>query len=529
MMLLALLAAAASPGAIRPERLSADVKVLASDAFEGRGPGTAGERKTIAYLIAQFKAAGAVPAGEHGGWTQAVTMRRHTIAEQRTLRVAGKTCAIDLAPDAILSTRNPATRVDLKHLPIVFAGYGIHAPERGWDDYANLDVRGKLVIVLPNDPDFQKDSGPFGGKAMSYYARAATKVEEAGRRGAAAVLAIADPDRSEYDWATYKNLYKGAASGVRDADADLVRFSGYMSPEASKKLFDCAGLDLASEAAKAGMAGFKGEPLDGISADAAFDVSVQERVTHNVAAKITGSKYPDEYFAYTAHWDHLGRGKPDRTGDDIYNGALDNAGGVAGLLELARAFGRGPRPQRSILIIAMTLEESGLLGSEYYASHPTVPLEKIAGGFNMDAINLFGMTKTMEVTSMGQTTLEDDLQRELARQGREMKDDPNSVVGFYYRSDHFPFAKRGVPFIFAGSGWELAGDKAPNTREPEVGTRFHQPSDEWMPSLDFKAAARDVELYYRVGKAIANSREWPRWKPGTDFKATREESDALRR
>jgi len=528
-MLLALLAAAAVPhGAISPERLSADIKVLASDEFEGRGPGTEGERKTIDFLIKQFKAAGPQPAGENGGWTQAVEMRRHTVADQRVLRVTGKTCDIDLTPDAVLSTRNPAPRVDLHGLPVVFAGYGIHAPDRGWDDYSGLDVRGKLVLVLPNDPDFQKDSGPFGGKAMSYYARSATKVEEAGRRGAAAVLVIADPDRSEYDWATFKNLYKGPASGVPDADADLVRFSGYVTPKVSKELFACSGLDLATEITKAGESGFGGEPLAGLSAKATFDVAVQKLVTHNVVAKIPGAKYPGEYFAYTAHWDHLGRGKPDRTGDDIYNGALDNAGGVAGLLELARAFGHGRRPQRSILFIAMTLEESGLLGSEYFASHPLVPLEKVAGGFNMDAVNLFGETGTMEVTSMGQTTLEDHLKAELAKQGREMKDDPNSVVGFYYRSDHFPFAKRGVPFIFAGSGWELAEKTAPNTREPEVGTRFHQPSDEWSPDLDFKAAARDVEIYYRVGKVIANSREWPRWNPGTEFKAAREESDALR-
>ena len=245
-----------------------------------------------------------------------------------------------------------------------------------------------------------------------------------------------------------------------------------MTPKVSKELFACSGLDLATEITRAGESGFAGEPLAGLSANATFDVAVQKLVTHNVVARIPGAKYPGEYFAYTAHWDHLGRGKPDRTGDDIYNGALDNAGGVAGLLELARAFGRGPRPQRSILFIAMTLEESGLLGSEYFASHPLVPLEKVAGGFNMDAINLFGETGTMEVTSIGQTTLEDHLKAELAKQGREMKDDPNSVVGFYYRSDHFPFAKRGVPFIFAGSGWELAEKTAPNTREPEVGTRL---------------------------------------------------------
>ena len=527
-MILALIAAAALQPVVSASRLSEDIKVLASDAFEGRGPGTEGERKTIDYLVAQFKSAGMQPAGENGGWTQPVKMRRFTIADQRTLSVAGQTCTLDLVPSAILITRNPAPRVELNKLPIVFVGYGIHAPDRGWDDYAGVDVRDKLVVILPNDPDWSQESGPFGGKAMSYYARTATKVEEAGRRGALAAIVINDPDRSEYDWATLKNLFKGSASGVPGTDAELVRFSGYLNSDAARKLFACARLDLAAETERAGKQGFRPESLSGLSASASFDVSVEEKVTHNVLAKIVGSKYPDEYFAYTAHWDHLGRGKPDRTGDDIYNGALDNAGGVAGLLELARAFGRGARPERSILFGAMTLEESGLLGSEYYASHPTVKLEKIVGGFNMDAVNLIGMTKTMEVTSMGQTTLEDHLKAELAKQGREMKDDPNSVVGFYYRSDHFPFAKRGVPFIFAGSGWELADKKVPNTREPEVGTRYHQPSDEWSPDLDFAAAARDVELYYRVGKELANSREWPRWKAGTEFGAVRASSDAAR-
>ena len=527
--LLLMAAAAASTPAIDPARLSQHIKILASDAFEGRGPGTPGEEKTVDYIVEQLKAAGASPAGENGGWTQAVTMRRHTIADRRTVRARGKTCDLDLAADTIVSTRNPAPRVDLKALPIVFAGYGIHAPDKGWDDFAGLDVRGKLVLVLPNDPDFQQDAGPFGGKAMSYYARGATKIEEAGRRGAAAVLSIADPDRSEYDWATYKNLFKGPSSGVPGSDASLVRFSGYLNADAAKKLFACGGKDLAAEIAKAGQSSFRGGTLHNVAADAAFDVTVQETVTHNVVARIAGSRHPDEYFAYTAHWDHLGRGKPDKTGDDIYNGALDNAGGVAGLLELARAFGRGPKPQRSILFIAMTLEESGLLGAEHFASHPLVPLARIAGGFNMDAVNLFGETKTMEVTSMGQTTLEDHLKAGLAKQGREMKDDPNSVVGFYYRSDHFPFARRGVPFIFAGSGWDIAEAKAPNTREPEVGTRFHQPSDEWLPELDFKAAARDIELYYRIGRKVANSREWPRWNPGTEFAAERAKSEAERR
>ena len=525
-----LLAAAAAAQAISPSRLSQDIKILASDAFEGRGTGTAGERKTIDYLVREFKAAGAVPAGENGGWTQAVQMSRHRIADDRRLSVeAGNRCAIDLAPETILWTRNPANRVQLDKVPVVFAGHGVHAPDKNWDDFAGIDVKDKLMIVLTNDPDWNRKAGPFGGERMSYYARLGTKVEEAGRRGAAAVLAVHHQPSTEYPWLTAKDLFKAPANGVPGADANLAGFSGYISESAAHKLFACAGQDLAAARAAAEKPGFRGVALEGLQFSAAFDVGVESLTTHNVVAKIPGTTHPDEYFAYTAHWDHLGRGKPDKTGDDIYNGALDNAGGTAGLLELARAFGRGPRPQRSILFIAMTLEESGLLGSEYFASHPTVPLEKIAGGFNMDAVNLIGPTKTMEVTSMGQSTLEDHLKRQLAAQGREMRDDPNSVVGFYYRSDHFPFAKRGVPFIFAGSGWELAEKKVPNTRDPEIGTRYHQPMDQWYPELDFAAAARDIDLYFRVGSTIANSREWPRWNAGAEFAAERAKTDAMRK
>ena len=530
--MLSLLAAAAVTGAIiDPARLSNDIKILASDAFEGRGPGTAGERKTVDYLIRRYKEAGAQPAGEKGGWTQAVEMQRATLSDKRTIGFAGAgpQCTIDAVSETILWTRNGAPRVDLKNIPVVFAGYGVHAPDKGYDNFSGVDLKDKLVIVFTNDPDWSRDDGPFGGKRMSYHARLGTKGEEAGKRGAAAVLAIHDDASTEYDWATAKNLLSGPANGIPSSDSGRAKFGGYLSNPAARKVFACGGLDLDAERKAAGEPGYRAREVKGVTFSAEFDVNVTRTLTHNVVAKIRGSTHPDEYFAYTAHWDHLGRGKPDRTGDDIYNGALDNAGGTAGLLALARAFGKGPRPQRSILFVSTTLEESGLLGSEYYASHPTIPLAKIAGGFNMDAVNLIGETGTMEVTSMGQSTLEDHLKQELARQGREMKDDPNSVVGFYYRSDHFPFAKRGVPFIFAGSGWELAPEKVPNTREPEVGTRYHQPSDEWSASLDFKAAARDIELYYRVGKTIANSREWPQWKPGTEFAAERAKTDMARR
>jgi Zn-dependent M28 family amino/carboxypeptidase len=527
----ALLLAAAATVHIDPAILSNDIKILASDDFEGRGPGTAGEQKTVDYLINRFKEVGAEPAGEKGGWTQSMDMTRHTLAEQRTVRFDGPSdqCRIDVSADAVLWTNNQAPRIALANVPVVFAGYAMNAPDKGWDDFAGVDVKDKLVIVFPNDPDWQKEEGPFGGKRMSFQARLGSKVEEAGRRGAAAVLAVHDAASMQFDWATTRNLYLRPATGVPGTDASLSKLTGYLDNATARKLFACAGKDMDAERKRAEHPGFRAADMAGLRFTADMAVAVERKQTRNVVAQIRGARHPDEYFVYTAHWDHLGRGKPDKTGDDIYNGALDNAGGSAGLISLARAFGKAKRPDRSVLFIAMTLEESGLLGSEYYASHPTVPLAKMVGGFNMDAVNLIGATKTMEVTSMGQSTLEDHLQRELAKQGREMKDDPNSVVGFYYRSDHFPFAKRGVPFIFAGSGWELAPTKVPNTREPEVGTRYHQPMDHWYPELDFAAAARDIELYYLVGASLANSREWPVWKPGTEFAGERAKSDAERR
>ena len=516
---------------IDPAALSRHVRMLASDAFEGRGPGTEGERRTIRYLTEQFRAAGATPGGENGGWTQAVPMNRYTIQGIPTVRFegAGENCSFAPGEGMIIWSRNPSGRVAIADAPLVFAGHGVVAPEAGWDDYGGADLAGKVVVLLSNDPDHVAETGPFGGRAMSYYGRFSTKAEEAARRGALAVILVHDPAASDSSWDIYRAAYSAPANGIADGADSRIGFGSWLSLDLARRLFACAGLDLAGQQAAARRQGFRARALAGVRLSAAFDVRVETTVTHNVIAILRGRSRPDETFVYTAHWDHMGRGRPDATGDAIYNGALDNAGGVAGLIELARAFASGPRPERSILFIATTLEESGLLGAEYYASHPLYPLETTVGGINMDAVNLFGPTGTMEVTGMGKTELEDYLRAELEAAGRRMQDDPNSVVGFYYRSDHFPFARRGVPFLFAGSGWELAAERAPNRREPQVGTRFHQPSDEWEESLDFAAAARDMRLYHRIGLRLANSRDWPGWRAGAEFRALRLQSDAARR
>lgn len=539
------LAAPQAPSAPQPvlvldaAALSRHTKVLASDEFEGRAPGSTGEAKTVEYIIAQFQKAGALPAGERGGFTQEVAFNRFRIERSPALSITGATPACTFALDgaAVIWTKNAAPRVAISAAPLVFLGYGIEAPDRGWNDYAGVDgsggaglagLAGKIAVVLANEPDHERDSGPFAGAGMTYFGRLSHKAEAAARRGALALLVINHPKASGFGWELVQSLYAQPPLDIVRSERRLA-FEGWLKLEAAERMFRCAGLELEAQRQAAQKSASAAVPLMGLSLSAAFSVQVETAKTRNVLARLPGRSRPDETFVYTAHWDHLGRGKPDPTGDAIYNGAMDNAAGVAGLLELARAFAAAPRTARSLLFIATTLEENGLLGSEFYAAHPLHPLEKTVGGINLDAVNVFGPTPTMEVTGLGKTTLEDDLERELVKQGRHVRPDPNEVVGFYFRSDHFPFVRRGVPFVFAGSGWELAEKKAPNTREPQLGTRFHQPSDEWREDLDFEAAARDVRVYYEVGRALCESAAWPQWKPGAEFKALREKSDALRK
>lgn len=535
MRTLAILSVAAASAAARAEpapaaaMLSQHTRILASDAFAGRAPGSEGEVQTLRYLIAQFKKAGVQPAGEKGGWTQEVPFRRHRLERQPSLAIAGERpeCSFALDGATVLWTKNAAPEVAIERAPLLFLGYGVEAPDRGWDDYAGIDLTGKIALVLANDPDHERKSGPFEGPAMTYFGRLSHKTEAAARHGALAVLVINHPSFSGYSWELVQSLYAPPALDIPRRERQLA-FEGWLRQEAAERLFRCAGLDLETQRQAAQRPGFAAVPLGGVRLSTRFAVQVETAKTFNVLAWLPGRLHPEESFVYTAHWDHLGRGKPDSSGDTIYNGAMDNAAGVAGLLELARAFAAAPPTARSQLFIATTMEENGLLGAEFYAAHPRFALEKTVGGINMDAVNVFGPTWTMEMTGIGKTTLEEDVAHALTRQGRRLQSDPNAVVGFYYRSDHFPLVKRGVPFVFAGSGWELADKKAPNTRDPQLGTRFHQPSDEWTPELDFAAAARDLKVYYEVGRALSESAAWPSWKPGAEFKALREASAAAR-
>ena len=513
---LVLAAAPAGAASVDPERISAHVRTLASDAFEGRGPGTAGEDKTIAYLTREFAAAGARPGGRDGAWTQEVEMVRFTVSRPATPQIAGGACPASIGRSLIAWSRKSGGRVAVKDAPLVFVGFGVSAPDKQWDDFAGLDVRGKVAVVLTNDPDFAQATGPFRGADMTYYGRWSYKVEELARRGAAGAIVIHEEGPTGLPWALIETVYRQPMLDIPRGPGERVGFESWLPYTEAEKLFACAGRDLGAWKAMAQKPAFRGGRLGELSLSLDFDVTAETQVTRNVLARLPGARRPGETVVVTAHWDHMGIGAPDSTGDTIYNGALDNAGGVAGLLELARTLAAGPPLDRSVLFLAVTLEERGLLGAEYYAANPVWPLEKTVGGINMDAVNFFGPVDNMTLSGYGANELEDWLREALAERGRKLLPNPNDAVGFYFRSDHFPFVKRGVPVLFAGAGWDIA-DRLKNVRDPEVGARFHQPSDEWGEDLDFKAAAADMEVYRALLTRLANSDWWPGWKPGWEF------------
>ena len=528
--------AANAPAHVEAQRISDHIKVLASDAFEGRGPATPGEDKTIAYISKAFASYGLQPGGPNGSWFQDVTLLRTTNVGPVASSFHAGAWSRDLAygTEIVIGTQQPVDHVTLANAPLVFVGYGVHAPERGWDDYAGLDLHGKVAVVLVNDPDYEADlGGLFGGKAMTYYGRWTYKFEEAARQGAAGVIIVHETGPASYGWATVQGSWSAPQFDIVRVDPMKERtpLQGWMQRPVAEELFKRAGMDFEAMKKAAQHKGFKAVPLNAtFSAD--FKVEAQKTVTHNVLARLPGKGHPNETVIYGAHWDHLGRGVPDKTGDDIYNGAVDNASGSAGLLELARVFAAGPRPDRSILFIAYTSEEKGLLGSEYYAAHPIYPLETTVGGFNMDGLPVNGPSRDITVTGWGLSTIQDDLKKAAAAQGRTIEPEARPEAGSYYRSAHFSFAKRGVPMVDAGSGPDLvnggreAGKKA---AEDYVTNRYHQPKDEWRADWDLSGAVQDLTLWHDMGWALANSREWPEWTAGAEFKAIRDASAAARK
>ena len=509
------------------------VKHLASDEFGGRGPGTPGEEKTVEYIKAQFARIGLQP-GNGSDWFQTVPMVE-TTADASTalnLTVAGAPQVLKFGDDMVVGTRTGQAQVSIKDSGLVFVGYGVDAPEQKWNDYAGVDVKGKTVVMLVNDPGFHaNDARLFDGKRMTYYGRWTYKFEEAARKGAAAALIIHDTEGASYGWDVVKNSWSGAQYDLpaKDDPAPRVPAQGWITTEAATALLKAAGQDLGKLRAAANKRGFKPVPLDAtLSLD--LKSTTAEKSSRNVVGLLPGSETPDEAIVYMAHWDHLGTHEGETGGDNIYNGAVDNATGVAGILEIAEAFRKAKAPpKRSILFLAVTLEESGLLGSKYYVAHPVIPLDKTVAVFNLDALSPVGMARDITVVGQGSSQLEDLLKPLLDGQKRKAVGETNTAAGYYFRSDHFNFAKAGVPALYIDSGTDLveggqaAGDAA---GKDYTDNRYHKPGDQYdAATWKLDGIIQDLGVVASLGNMLANDGQWPNWYAGNPFKAAR---DALR-
>lgn len=526
-------------GGIDPEALSRHVRVLASDEFEGRAPATAGEQRTVDYLVEQFRKAGLQPGGKDGSWVQEVPLVRAQVdgeveawlqlGTQRTRLVNGQ--------DVTLQSLSPQDVVDRQDLPLVFVGYGIHAPERHWDDYKDVDLTGKIAVVLINDADFEADApGAFDGKAVTYYGRWTYKFEEAARRGADGVLIVHETAPAAYPWATVKASGTSPLFDIQRSEADAralhTPLRGWMQRTLAERIFAAAGLDFETEKRKAMRADFRPVPLGDARLSASFWIKREPVVTRNVVAKLEGAAHPDESVIFSAHWDAFGIGQPDANGERVRHGAIDNATGVASVLELARVFAAGPRPQRTLYFIALTAEEKGLLGASYYAEHPLAPLETTAAVLNIEMFSPDGETADIATWGKGRVSLEADVDRVARARGRRWSPDPNLEAGFFYRADHFAFARKGVPAITLGAGLDkrdggIAAGRA--LRDAYFARCYHQACDAWSPQWDARGLAADTLLVYDLGLELANSRYWPAWDTGAEFEAAREASDTARR
>jgi len=508
-------------------------KELSSDAYEGRAPGTAGEEKTVAYIIKKYEEAGLKP-GNNGSWTQDVPLVEITAKNATPLTFTGGKTPVtaQYAKDYVAFSYRVQPKTEVKDSDVVFVGYGINAPEKGWNDYAGLNVKGKTVVVLVNDPDWQtkEAKGEFNGRAMTYYGRWSYKYEEAARQGAAAVLIVHDTEPAAYGWNVVESSNTGTQylADSKNGGADQTVANGWIQLPKAKELFASAGQDFDKLREAAKKKGFKPVALTGVKANFNFDNAISKKMSRNVIGVLPGTKRPDEYVLYTGHWDHLGRCTP-VDGDDICNGAVDNASGIAGLVTLAQAFQKAGAPDRSIVFLAVTAEESGLLGSKYYAENPIFPLAQTVGGVNMDALNASGPAKDIVVVGGGKSELDAYVEKLAKMEGRTVKAEPTPEKGFYYRSDHFSFAKLGVPMFNFGSGEDLveggveAGQKASEDYEKN---RYHAPGDEYEAITNWGGMMSDLRLYYAAGRMLAMTDAWPNWVEGDEFRAARDKSRA---
>ena len=511
-------------------------KVLASDAFEGRAPGTKGEDLTVAYLVDQLKKIGLQPGNPDGTWVQKVPLVGTTVqgSPSLTFRKGPAEQRLTWRDDYVAWTKRASERVALDASELVFVGYGVQAPEFQWDDYKGVDLRGKTMVVLVGDPPVPDPAKPgeldpktFGGKAMTYYGRWTYKYEMGAKLGAAGVLIVHQTGPAGYPFA----IVQGKTTEqfdleTPDGNQGRAAVEGWITLDQAKGLFRMAGQDFEALEAKAATREFRPVPL-GATASVALVNTIRKVPSANVAAAIPGSDpaLEDDWVIYTTHWDHFGIG-PAVNGDTIYRGAIDNASGTGGLVELARAMNAvTPRPRRSVLFLFVTAEEQGLLGSTGYAEHPLYPLAKTVAVLNLDALNVHGRTRDLTIVGLGLSDLDDVIRRAGAAQGRVVEPDPMPEKGSYFRSDHFPFARKGVPSIHAGGGVEYVGKPAEwgtKIREDYIRNDYHKPSDAVKPDWDLSGAVEDLDLYLRVGYQLASGSSWPAWKPGAEWKPLRD-------
>ncbi|GAA0640405.1 M28 family peptidase [Brevundimonas lenta] len=516
-----------------PALLNEHTRVLASDEFEGRGVATPGEQKTVDYVVEQFRALGLEPGGPDGQWVQSAKLSRTQQAGPATIvaRTPAGEMELRRGPDVLVASDQPLERITVTDAPVVFVGYGVDAPERNWDDFKGMDLKGKILLVIVNDPDFGAPeghpvAGRFDGNAMTFYGRWTYKFQEAAAQGAAGVLVIHDTPGAGYGWSVLEGSSTAPDFDIvrQDWAAERVPAQGWIQGEAAERLIRSAGLDYAALREQARTEEFRPVVLPGVTMSIDFGQTHDNIESRNILARIPGSERPDETVLYGAHWDAYGRATPVGD-DDIYNGAVDNATGVAAMIELARMFKEGAPPERSVVFGIWTAEEAGLLGAEYYAANPVWPLETTVANLNMDSL-LPGTEVSPQIVVMGAGKSQTDawVGRRATEQGRVLIPDPAPQAGGFYRSDHFPLARRGVPALFAAAGFTGHNEAS----RDYVQNRYHKPSDEWTPEWVMDAAAVDVNLLYLVGSDLANSEEWPEWNAGSEFEAARKASASAR-
>jgi len=508
-------------------------RTLSSDEFEGRMPGTEGEEKTVALLIEKFKAAGLAP-GNSGSWVQDVPLVEITGKDFAPLSIKGDGIELSFShgPEWVGVSYREDAATSIADSEMVFVGYGINAPERGWNDYEGLDVKGKTVVILVNDPDYETEGleGTFNGRAMTYYGRWTYKYEEAARQGAAAALIIHDTKPASYGWNVVESSWSGPQAYPQYGENPPPRtlMNGWVTKDAGREILKSAGQDLDELTALAKTKGFKPVAL-GLTASTSFANDIRSYNSKNVIGILPGTEYPEQYVIHTAHWDHLGRCTPAPDGDDICNGAVDNATGSAALVALAEAHNKAGAPKRTLVFLAVTAEEQGLLGANYYAQNPVFPLAQTVGGVNMDAFQVMGKARDVTVIGGGKSQLDQFLAAALDAVAKVQTPDPTPEAGYYYRSDHFELAKRGVPMFYLRDGQDLVegGKEAGAAANVDYrSNRYHGPKDEFDENWDWSGVMDNLQLYYRLGRMLAESSSWPNWVDGDEFRGIRDESCA---